>query len=128
MAERVPGSGPQESRSRLATTARPLSATADGSTGAGRAPAPPRYAWIAAAAERPSAIAHTISDAPRCMSPATKTPGASVCQSGAAVDAAAAVAGQAELVEQRPGLGAVEADRQQHQVGRELPLGAGHAR
>ena len=79
---------------------------------------------MAAAAARPSAIAQTISDAPRCMSPATNTPAASVCQSGAGVDRAAAVAGHAELVQQRPLLGALEADRQQHQVGRQLPLGA----
>ena len=30
---------------------------------------------MAAAARRPSSIAHTISDWPRCMSPAAKTPG-----------------------------------------------------
>src|SRR5690606_19755974 len=45
-----------------------------GVTGAGRSPTPPRYEWMAAAAARPSAIAHTMSDAPRCASPATKTP------------------------------------------------------
>ena len=37
-----------------------------------------------AAAARPSAIAQTIREAPRCMSPATNTPSASVCQSGRA--------------------------------------------
>ena len=42
--------------------------------------AAPRYEWIAAAAARPSAIAQTISDAPRWASPATKTPVAEVCQ------------------------------------------------
>ena len=59
------------------------------------------------------------------MSPATKTPSASVCQSGRASTAPRAVAGHPELVQQRLLLGAVEADRQQHQVGRQLPLGAG---
>jgi serine/threonine-protein kinase len=51
-----------------------------GVTGAGRVPVPPRYAWIEAAADRPSAIAQTISEAPRCASPATNTPSVAVCQ------------------------------------------------
>ena len=38
--------------------------------------------WSTArAVERPSAIAHTTSEAPRCASPHTNTPGVSVCQS-----------------------------------------------
>ena len=36
-----------------------------GVTGAGREPPVPRYVCTAAAAERPSAMAHTISDGPR---------------------------------------------------------------
>ncbi len=44
---------------------------------------------MAAAADRPSAIAHTMSEAPRCMSPATNTPSASVCQSVVGVQDAA---------------------------------------
>src|SRR6185312_10546963 len=43
--------------------------------GAGSTLGPARYSSAAAAAARPSAMAHTISDCPRPMSPATNTPG-----------------------------------------------------
>src|SRR5215471_14456741 len=49
-----------------------------GTIGAGSAEEPIRYASTAAAADLPSAIAHTISDWPRPMSPATNTPGTEV--------------------------------------------------
>ena len=45
-----------------------------GGIGTGRLVEPVRYSSTAAAAARPSAIAHTISDWPRPASPATKTP------------------------------------------------------
>ena len=50
-------------------------------TGSGRSDSPIRYVSTACAALRPSAMAHTISDAPRWASPQTNTPAASVCQS-----------------------------------------------
>ena len=50
------------------------------SSGAGNAEAPLRKRSMAAAAERPSAMAQTISDCPRCMSPAVNTPGTLVIQ------------------------------------------------
>ena len=56
---------------------RPI-ATSVGRTGAGSAVSPIRYSSTCAAAARPSAIAHTMSDCPRPASPATKTPGAVV--------------------------------------------------
>ena len=46
-----------------------------GGIGAGSVVEPVRYLSTAAAAARPSAIAHTMSDWPRPASPATKTPG-----------------------------------------------------
>src|SRR5215470_11598554 len=49
-----------------------------GAMGAGSAEEPIRYASAAAAADLPSAIAHTISDWPRPISPATNTPGTEV--------------------------------------------------
>ncbi|PVZ14194.1 putative serine esterase DUF676 [Actinomycetospora cinnamomea] len=49
-----------------------------GSIGRGRTSRPVRWASTPAAAERPSAIAQTMSDCPRPASPATKTPGTDV--------------------------------------------------
>ena len=49
-------------------------------SGAGSAELPIRNVSTPRAALRPSAIAHTISDWPRCMSPAVKTPGTLVIQ------------------------------------------------
>ena len=54
------------------------SGRAVGGMGDGRVVEPVRYVSTAAAAERPSAIAQTISDCPRPASPATKTPGSDV--------------------------------------------------
>ena len=54
------------------------SGRAVGGIGAGSAVVPMRQASAAAAADRPSAIAQTISDWPRPMSPATNTPGTDV--------------------------------------------------
>ena len=51
-----------------------VSGRAVGGIGAGRLVEPERYASTPAAAERPSAMAHTISDCPRPASPATNTP------------------------------------------------------
>src|SRR5262245_14203646 len=50
-------------------------------TGAGSDEWPIRYASTPRAQLRPSAIAQTINDWPRCMSPAAKTPGTFVIQS-----------------------------------------------
>src|SRR5215207_3723496 len=55
--------------------------TAVGLIGAGSAVRPIRYRSTPAAAARPSAMAHTISDCPRPMSPATNTPGTVVAKS-----------------------------------------------
>src|SRR5258708_34182901 len=49
--------------------------TAAGLTAAGSDDSPHRWASTAAAADRPSAMAQTISDCPRPISPATNTPG-----------------------------------------------------
>ena len=62
--------GPSWRRSAQATSGRSV-----GSIGRGRTSRPVRYASTPAAAERPSEIAHTISDCPRPMSPAVNTPG-----------------------------------------------------
>ena len=56
---------------------------------------------MARAALRPSAIAQTMSDWPRCMSPAVKTPGTLVIQLRVARDVAAVGQRHAEVVEQR---------------------------
>src|SRR5262245_4825339 len=68
--DRPPAAIPTQDERLGAGTVTP-SGRADGDTGAGSRSAAPRWAWIAAAAARPSAIAQTINDAPRCMSPAT---------------------------------------------------------
>src|SRR4029453_13514355 len=44
-------------------------------SGAGSCDSPIKCSSMARAALRPSAIAHTMSDWPRCMSPAANTPG-----------------------------------------------------
>jgi len=49
-------------------------------SGAGRSESPIRYSSTPLAQLRPSAIAQTIRDCPRCMSPAAKTPGTLVIQ------------------------------------------------
>src|SRR5207249_12221539 len=49
-------------------------------SGAGRSDLPIRKRSTPRAALRPSAMAHTMSDCPRCMSPAAKTPGTLVIQ------------------------------------------------
>ena len=81
---------------------------------------------MARAALRPSAIAQTISDWPRCMSPAVKTPGTLVIQCASRPTLPRSVSFDAEVVEQRALLGPGEAHRQQHEVGRDLELAAGH--
>ena len=58
-----------------------VSARSVGLMGAGRALAPVRKRSTPLAAERPSAMAHTISDWPRPASPATYTPGTLVAKS-----------------------------------------------
>ena len=78
----------------------------------------------AAAAARPSAIAQTISDCPRPMSPATKTPGTVDMNSVVPGDVAAPVDLDAERVDQALALRAGEAHGQEDQVGRQLALGA----
>ena len=55
-----------------------------GSTTTGSVVVPLRYASTCAAAERPSAIAHTMSDCPRAMSPAANTPGTDVAREASA--------------------------------------------
>ena len=61
---------------------------------------------------------------PRPMSPATNTPGTLVMKSVVAGDVAALVELDAELLEQAALLRADEAHRQQHELGRELEVGA----
>src|ERR1035437_4524787 len=64
---------------RVAVGTHTLSGESVAFTGRGSAENPPiRKASTPAAAERPSAMAHTISDWPRPASPATKTPGTDV--------------------------------------------------
>ena len=53
---------------------RPLHRVSGQCTGAGSSELPIRYASTPRAQLRPSAIAHTMSDWPRCMSPAVNTP------------------------------------------------------
>ena len=95
-----------------------------GLIGAGRVVEPVRYASTAAAAARPSAIAQTISDCPRPASPATKTPGTEDVVGHVARDVAALVEVDAELLDQARLLRAGEAHREEHQLGRDLALGA----
>ena len=91
----------------------------------GRVVEPVRNASTAAAAARPSAIAQTISDWPRPASPATKTP-----VDGGGVRRRRARRCRARRGRRRaarPGpslLRAGEAHREQHQLGRDLALGA----
>ncbi len=59
------------------------------------------------------------------MSPATKTPGVSVCQSGPHATMLP-VRLRPACSNKRPLLGAVEADREQYQIRGQLPLGAGN--
>ena len=73
------------------------------------------------AAARPSSIAHTISDWPRDMSPAANTPGTLVALSSSASTLPRASSVDAQLGEQAVLLGADEAHRQQHQLGRATP-------
>ena len=71
------------------------------------------------AALRPSAIAQTIRDWPRCMSPAVKTPGTLVIQRRVALDVAAVGELDAELLEQARPLGPDEAHGQQDELARQ---------
>jgi RNA polymerase sigma factor (sigma-70 family) len=58
------------------------SGSAVGCTGEGSCEVPTRNSSTACATALPSAIAQTTSEAPRCASPQTNTPGDSVCQFG----------------------------------------------
>ena len=83
-----------------------------------------RYSSTAAAHERPSAIAQTIRLWPRPMSPATNTSGDVRTEPVVAGDVAPFVELDAELLEQALALRADEAHRQQHQLARQLEVGA----
>src|SRR6185369_5655882 len=65
--------GEADPTNRAQRTAR---ATVSGRIGVGSVDDPDKYASTAAAAARPSAMAHTINDCPRPASPATNTPSA----------------------------------------------------
>ena len=106
------------------TRERSAQATVVGATGRGSIVSPVSQASAAAAAARPSAIAHTMSDCPRPMSPATKTPGTVDMNVAVARHVAAAVDLDAERVDQALALRAGEAHREEDQVRRQLPLGA----
>ena len=96
-------------------------------TGAGNDDPPIRYASTPRAQLRPSAIAQTMSDWPRCMSPAVKTPGTLVIQLASRADVAAVGQRDAEAVEHAVAFGADEAHRQQHEVGLSVEFAAGTA-
>ena len=92
--------------------------------GAGRRVSPSRKRSTAAAHERPSAMAHTMRLWPRPMSPATNTPSTLVAQSSSRATLPRSVELDAELVEQAVALGADEAHGQQHELARQLEVGA----
>ncbi len=77
------------------------------------------------AALRPSAMAQTMSDWPRCMSPAANTPGTLVIQRSSRPDVAALGEPDAEIGEHARPLRAHEAHREQHQIGVHDVLAAG---
>ena len=79
----------------------------------------------ARAADRPSAIAQTMRDWPRCMSPAVKMPGTLVIHRSSRHTLPRSVILTPSSVEHAVGLGPQEAHRQQHQIGLQLELAAG---
>ena len=96
---------------------------ASGGIGAGRSVVPISHSSTAAAHERPSAIAQTIRLWPRPMSPQTNTPSTFVAHVVAG-DVAPIGELDAELLEQALALRTDEAHREQHELGRELEVGA----
>ena len=102
------------------------SASWPGTIGEGNEVSPMSQRSTAAAAERPSAMAHTIRLWPRVWSPQTKTPSTLVAQAGVRRHGAPAVDLQPELGHRAPALGAHEAHGQEHQLALQLELGAHH--
>ena len=124
---RWPGVDPADAAARRQRRTAPQRATACGATGAGSSDPPVSASSTAAAHARPSAIAHTTSDAPRLASPQAYTSGRARAPLGVHHGGAAAiVAPHAERVEQFRHVGADEPGRQQDQVGRQLGPRAGH--
>ena len=74
------------------------------------------------AAERPSAIAHTMRLWPRVMSPQTNTPSRFVCQLPSHATSRSGVELETELGHDPVPLGPDEAERQQDQLARQLEL------
>ena len=101
--------------------------TACGATGSGRSEAPVSSPSTAAAQARPSAMAHTTSEAPRLASPQAYTPSADVRQrSSTSAVPRSRIALHAERIEQFGHVGADEAGGEQHQRGRQFGARAGH--
>ena len=80
---------------------------------------------MAAAARRPSSIAQTISDWPRCMSPAANTPGTLVIHCSSRQTLPRSVSLTSRSLQQPALLGPDESHRQQHEIGFHLELAAG---
>ena len=95
-------------------------------SGAGKSDVPIRKRSTPRAALRPSAIAHTMSDWPRCMSPAANTPGTLVIQFASRHTLPRSVSLTPKFVEQPLPLGAEKSHRQQHEIDVHLELAAGH--
>ena len=97
-----------------------------GTIGAGSAVSPMRKRSTAAAAERPSAMAHTMRLWPRVMSPQTKTPVDVGRPRPVGGHVAPGVELEAQLGHHTLALGAEEPHGQQHQLAGQLELGALH--
>ena len=95
-------------------------------TGAGSVDSPIRYRSTPRAALRPSAIAQTISDCPRCMSPVAKTPGTLVIQSAVAAHRSPRCHRHTEVGDEPRLLGAGESHGEEDEIGREVEFRARH--
>ena len=95
-----------------------------GAIGEGNMVSPISHWSTPAAHERPSAIAHTMRLCPRPMSPQANTPGLAGHERRVARDVAPRVELDAEVLEQAGAFGAEEAHREQHELARQLEVGA----
>ena len=92
--------------------------------GAGRSVCPISHSSTPAAQERPSAIAHTMRLCPRPMSPHANTPSSVVWNDESRATLPRSSRLDPELFDHACPLGADEAQREQHQLARQLEVGA----
>ena len=95
-----------------------------GAIGLGRSVSPISHVSTPAAHERPSAIAHTMRLCPRPMSPHANTPGTLVMNAASRSTLPRRVEIHGELLEQTFPLRPEEPHRQQHELARQLEVGA----